>query len=316
MLAMNFWNPKHFDFTDALNQEIWVNSPKVQQQIQQMEALTEPGSVGAQQAMLDADLLKERGCPLPWVPDLVGRESQNKSGLTIIGLAYAGFISEYSSRKNTMPLDDYCKAASAEEFQRSFLKNVVLDDAEYYDPISILCGSFGDASKITFLDLCRASFVKRGLRQGRKFDISDTKEVIKGDSALYEKYVEHKEADDWLWRRFIGNPSRCVLALGLNAEHGLIQMFFRHGMKITQGGALFTPKHFASGGWAKPYADPKKKLGYWLRNSTWWTVQGAVNGANRTWYVLPVYHPRHYNDTRYDPNYTKAKTVLKLMQNL
>ena len=311
ILTMNFWDPKHFDFTDALNQEIWEHLPKVQQQIQPIEVLTKSGSVGAQQAMLGTDLLAQRGCPLPWVPDLVGKESQNKNGVMVVGLAYAGFIREYSGRPASMLLSDYSGASSVEDFQRLFIRDVVDKDSAYYNPIQNLCSIVGSSARLALLDLCRASFVKRGAGTSKRGDCSKSIN-IKQNFLKYENYVENKAAMGWLWRRFANSTAKQVIALGLNAEHGLLQMFDKQKMKITQGGHRFIPKKFAQGGWAVPYADPDKNLRYWLNNSTWWTVQGTINGVERIWYVLPVYHPAVYN--RYDPDYTQSKLVLKEMQ--
>lgn len=313
ILTMKFWDPNHFDFTDALNQEIWNRSPEVQQQIQPMAELTQPGLVGAQQAMLDENLLAERDTPLPWVPDSVRKGSQTKDGVTVVGLAYAGFIQEYSSRRSAMSLNNYLRASSVEDFQRLFLRDVVQKDASYYLPIEHLCSSIVSSSRLSLVDLCRASFVRRGVAGRNRSDCSSSAN-IKHNLLKYERYVENEQAMEWLWRRFANSPAKCVLALGLNAEHGLLQMFDKHKMKITQSEALFIPKKFASGGWARPYADPKKTLGYWLKSSTWWVVQGTVNNANRTWYVLPVYHPSRYNSSKYDPGYQKAIKVLEQMQ--
>jgi hypothetical protein len=55
------------------------------------------------------------GAVLPWVPDLVGADSDHERSVLIFGAAYAGFIAEYSTRPACLPLADYTKAAASEE---------------------------------------------------------------------------------------------------------------------------------------------------------------------------------------------------------
>ncbi len=309
---MEFWDSNHFDFADALNDEIWSRSPEIQKQVQPTSELELPGAIGAQQAMLDSNLLAARG-PLPWVPDLVGKESQSEAGIIIVGSAYAGFIGESSTRIAKMPLKQYFDASSVQEFQRSFLKYVVLDDSNYYTPISNLCSELGNASRILLMDLCRVSLVKRDTDDGKRRD--ENRNVFKEEPSVFEKYVENEQAAEWLWRRFVDGQAKCVLALGSTAEHGLLRLFIHHKMTITQGKNSFCLKHFAQqGAWATQYADPKRNLKYWLNDKTWWTVRGQVNGVERIWYVLPVYHPARHRQLRHDPGYERTKLMLRLMQ--
>jgi hypothetical protein len=307
--TIDFWGAYHFDFSDALNEEIWLLSSDLQQQVQPIDTIKLPGIIGAQQAMLDSNLLAERG-PLPWVPDLVGNEWQNQNGIVIIGSAYAGFVREYSTRSATMPLSQYLAASSVKDFQNLFLRYVVRGDPGYYTPIQNLCSDLGNASRLSLVDLCRVSLVERGVGVQKRSDGSSG--IVTKAPAVFEKYVENKQASEWLWRRFVDGQAKCVLALGSIAEHGLLRLFSRHGMTIMQDGEPFDVSPIAMGGWANEYADPSRKLSYWLNHETWWTVRGYVDEIERIWYVMPVYHPaRHAN---YDVGYKRTKTVLKLMQ--
>lgn len=307
----NFWDSNYFDFADALNEEIWLLSPEVQQQVQSLDVLKRPGVIGAQQAMLDSSLSAMRG-PLPWVPDLVGKESQEETGIIIVGSAYAGFIHEYSTRHAKMPLSAYLTASSVQDFQRFFLRDVVLDDPSYYMPIQHLCSDLGNASRLSLVDLCRASLVKRDVGDSKRSD--STRNIFKEDPATFEKYVENEQAAEWLWRRFVGGKAKCVIALGSTAEHGLLRLFTNREMTITQDEALFHPKHLVQGGWVIRYADPKKNLKFWLDHKTWWTVRGQVNGMERVWHVLPIYHPAIHQKPSHDPDYKQTKAIMKLMQ--
>jgi hypothetical protein len=300
----DFWGDYHFDFADALNEEIWLLSPEVQQQIQPWETLEQRDAIGAQQAMIDIKLLLERG-PLPWVPDLVGKKCKDESGVVIVGHAYAGFIDEYSTREKKMPLRQYLVASSVQDFQEKFLKHVVRGDRHYYGPIQNLCSDLGSASRLCLMDLCRASFVKRGRGVPNRGDRSDSS-IAKEDTESFERYVESPQAREWLWRRFASGQAKCVLALGTIAEHGLLRLFAARGMTITP---FFDSSPSEQGAWVNAYAS--RKLSYWLKNKTWLTIRGQVDGIDRVWYVLPVYHPAAHEN--YDRDYKKTKPVLKQM---
>jgi hypothetical protein len=248
--------------------------------------------------------------PLPWVPDLVGQDWRDESGVVVVGYAYAGFIREYSTRSATIPLDQYLAASSVKDFQNLFLRYVVREDPSYYTPLQNLCSTLGSASRISLMDLCRVSLVKRGLGGAQRSDSSSG--IVKEDPAIFEKYTESVQPAEWLWQRLVGGQAICVLALGFATEHGLLRLFARRGMSITQNEVPFSVSPIAHGAWANEYADPSRKLGYWLTHETWWTIRGQVNGIDRMWQVLPVYHPARSES--YDRDYQRTKKVFKLMQ--
>ena len=80
-----FWDQNSLDFNDELNHVIWSESPSHQMEIQHPNELQVPGSIGAQQAMIGQK-------PLPWVPDIVGKEWQSPQSIFVVGSAYAGFV--------------------------------------------------------------------------------------------------------------------------------------------------------------------------------------------------------------------------------
>lgn len=302
----DFWDESRFDLADPLNQEIWTQSPDLQEQIQTLESLSLPGVIGAQQAMVHPKYARKRS--LPWVPDLVGTRWKVAEGAVIVGSAYAGFIKEYSTRSAAMPLDQYLAAASVGDFQRLFLRYVVRQDPSYYTPIRNLCSMLDDASQISMVDLCRVSLVKRGSGDDLRTDSSLG--IVRDGAAIFEKYVEATKASEWLWRRFVTSQARCVVALGTTAEHGLLRLFSRHGMRISHAGKPFSIAPIINGAWANEYADPSKTLNYWIKNQTWWTVTGIIETVPRIWHILPVYHPARH--ATYDPNYQRTKEVLAL----
>lgn len=306
--TIEFWAAKHFDFADAINEEIWRLSPDLQSHIHSHTELSLPGAIGAQQGMLHNAASGRRG-PLPWVPDLVGKDWRDESGVMIVGAAYAGFIEEYSTRSAAMPLARYLAASSVPEFQRDFLSYVVQRDAGYYGPLHEMCVHLGSASRLSLVDLCRVSLVSRGVGDTSRSDSSSSR-VINRDPAAFGKYAENPQAAEWLWRRIVSGRARCVVALGFTPEHGLLRLFAKRGMRITEGDTPWLARR-ANAAWTTKYADPARQIGYWLERGTWWTVQGEVDGANRTWFVLPVYHPAWH--AKHDPGYRRTAELLKQM---
>ncbi|MDQ2687269.1 MAG: hypothetical protein M3Y28_05320, partial [Armatimonadota bacterium] len=181
----------------------------------------------------------------------------------------------------------------------------------YYGPLQNLCSEIGSAARLSLVDLCRVSLVKRGSGTTKRMDSSTG--ITRESPVIYAKYVESEQPSEWLWRRFREGQARCILALGSTCEHGLLRLFSRHGMTITQDGEPFFVPPIMQGAWVNEYADPRRKLGDWLNYETWWTIQGQVDGMERVWYMLPVYHPASHQN--YDPGYQRTKNVFNLMRN-
>lgn len=314
------WNPDHFDFEDHLNQEIWISSPHVQREIQPPESLTHIGAFGAQQAMLPSS---ERSAGqasevLPWVPDLLGRYWRAGGSLLVVGSAYAGFICELSRRNHCMQLADYRNAVTVEDFQRHFLESVVRNDRSYYDRIVTLLPDKVNATGIALFDLCRASFVQRSeeSHSGRRRDKWRDR-IVQTGADIYNRYLTHDRAADWLWRRIADTESGFIVALGTIAEHGLLR-FFRSRVEDLELQAYGTAERcklrsFEGSAWVKEYADPSYKLGYWIDHEAWWTVTGRLQGEERSWRVLPVHHPSSLGRPRSIPSYARTKDVLVKM---
>ena len=318
---MPFFDPGCFDLDDQINGEIWKDSPDRQRGIQQPATVAEPGMFGAQQAMLTAGIVPHPNTVLPWVPDLVGKEWKDKGAVFVVGSAYAGFIREYSKRNATMCLRCYFTAETARQFQERFFQDVVAPDPDYYGKLAILFGHPPAAppllsgSQVCILDLCRSSFVRRGLRIGRRVNWDKSGDpVVKASTAgalpdIFQEYVDQNK--DWTWQRFMESKSSKIVALGTIAEHGLLRLFQAEGFTITEEGfpdavnrPAFPPNTAA---WVHRYADQGKTLAYWLQHQSWWNVNGDVNGVPRTWKILPVYHPAWMNK---DPLYTQTRALL------
>lgn len=125
---MTFWREGWLSGDDQVNDDIWKRSPAVQFSIQGPEQLLLSGSVGAQQAMLPGNA----GDVLPWAPDVLGLEWGESGSLTIIGSAYAGFIRECSTRRNTLPLSSYIESRNWQNFPSRFRDGVIEGDCSYY----------------------------------------------------------------------------------------------------------------------------------------------------------------------------------------
>ena len=312
-----FWDQSNFNTeNDQINLEIWSESPEIQQRIQHPKTLTELGSVGPQQAMLDSNTelhIDSKKDVLPWVPDLVGKRSGNKEGLLIFGAAYAGFIEEYSSRPACMLLSEYVRAAylknqGMQYFQNRFLENVVKPDSSYYGKIGSLLQSVGIKSdQIILSDLCRNSIVKRQIdKKGKRKD--DSKQPSRDRASVFCKYIENTEVpkvQEWTIKRIYQSQSIHIIALGHIAEHGLLRLFDSRGAKICQKDERYNLKTWPSSLWVDKHADPDRQLRFWINNKTWWTI----NNGNREWRLLPIYHPAIAD--RYDSNYLDTKEVLK-----
>ena len=309
-MANGFWNQANFRVADAVNSERWTRSPQLQLEIQPPSTLVAPGSVGPQQAMLEPEsaLGIDQNTVLPWVPDLVGSEANGDQAILIFGAAYAGFIREYSCRGACLSLADYVKAAKESNglgwvaFQRQFLKNVVTPDSAYYGRLASLLTSVGvPARRIVLADLCSNSIVKRTMTNNRRRD--DSRQPCRDRAPAFCNYVAHPVVAGWTWRRIIGSGARRIIALGHIAEHGLLKLFKANGASITCDGQpwsqLDQPTNTAA--WVDQYADPSKKLGYWLTPGRWWTILLPETAFR----LLPVYHPSTAD--RYDPGYAHTE---------
>jgi hypothetical protein len=261
-----------FATDDAINEEIWSRSPALQLRIQSPAQLVSPGAIGAQQAMVG-------DAPLPWVPDLVGKDSRGSDGVIVIGSAYAGFIAERSTRRCALSVGQYSQASTASAFQTLFLRYVVERDSAYYLRVHELLAAGGWCWRHSvLLDLCRTSFVERGIERDKSGD-----GIVRKQWSLFEKYVD---AADWTFQRLLESRARIILALGTIAEHGVLRLLSKRGIVASNwvGQSMWRFKECA---WPCRYAD--QRLSHWLPKQDWWLAR--CSRLQREWLVLPVYHP-------------------------
>jgi len=146
---------------DRVNCRVWLESRQIQQRLADLSPLDRAGSIGGQQAMLPT------GGSLPWVPDLVGNNSDGHDAVMIIGSAYAPFVRGFSGkgRNGKMEIGEYRGAQKWSDFTKVFLDRIVRPDSSYYRRINAMFCSGGNEfswGKVILTDWCRASFVKRG----------------------------------------------------------------------------------------------------------------------------------------------------------
>lgn len=312
---ISFWDIGNFDLdNDQINAEIWRKSPELQREIQRPDQLSALGAVGAQQAMLDENhtLGINVDDVLPWVPDIVGKDSGKENSLLIFGAAYAGFIYEYSSRPACIPLCEYVKAVKDQDmayFQKQFLDRVVAPDSSYYGKIESLMQAVQiKSSQIVLSDLCPCSIVKRQIKKGQRKD--DSKQPSKERAKIFCEYVENPQVQKWTADRILKSKSRHIIALGHIAEHGLLRLFSRMDAKFFNGNQPFNLQTNIAPPWkwVDQYADhPNRKLKFWIANNTWWTIRKG----ERDWRLLPIYHPASVDRKDHDPSYDNTIFVLK-----
>ena len=332
---MAYFETTKLDFLDAINQRIWSTSVTVQAAIQDTSDLRRMDAIGAQQAMLSPAM--PDGSVLPWVTDIVGRDWRAESAMLVIGASYAGIINEFSGRTRSIALAEYCRLSKqpAGDFQKRFVETVIQDYISYYFPVSQLLDGVVDLTHLALFDLCRASFVKRGSDGSRRKDSWSAIKTICVEPALFSDYVEwwaDPEGEDigpgaWTWMRIRQSSASCVVALGQIAEHGVLRAFQRNLKNpriVLRSDPEVSPQiNLNSSSWPNSYAHRLYKMQYWVplpgdqtidpnpSKVDWWCVTGILDDRERTWKVLPIYHPSRNPDT----DYVQSRKHLKIMHN-
>jgi hypothetical protein len=289
------WEIEDFNLHDELNQVIWSDSIRMQNEIHAScdgNHRRFSGAVGIQQAMIGSSGFDTD--PLPMVPDLVGKEAgkcRDKTAL-IVGSAYAPFIQGIAGRGATIALRDYKTAGSAAKFQQRFFAQVIAGDKAYYEPLALRFSRIRPTRNLIVMDLCRGSFCFRsvdanGLRRdiggdriamGKHFVETGKKELAVEARVLFSCYVDY--GADWTWQRMEG--SRDIIALGAIAEHGLLRLLDKRGATILDraSGNQWT-KLNVENHWSQFSADGRKQHG------KWWDA----HVGNMEWRILPTPHP-------------------------
>ncbi len=243
------WADKHFDFEDTLNAEIWRESPA---RGARLAAANDRVSAGGWQDRWASP-------PLPWVPDLVGRQWRERGGVVVIGSAYAPFVGGSAARPAAMPLSSYASARSAAEFGSRFLASVMRPDASFYGGLRELLGAIVEPERLVLTDLCRASFVEQ-----RPDGIFGGDEVVRRHSTVYDQWVD--AGSDWTLRRVRESGAKVIVLLG-----GLAWRTFQRVARL--GGATVSDRGWRDFSAAHP------------------TTQAAavtVGGAERTLLLWPT----------------------------
>jgi hypothetical protein len=260
---------------DALNEAIWSESPHVQASIQEARSDWLEGQVGAQQAMCGIH-------PLPWVPDLVGADSQRPGSVVVVGMAYSGFVRRVGRSRGELPADRYRNHKSAAAFCAEFARSVVPAYPYYGNLLAALPAQVGPR-RVVFTDLCRVALV----RVGAKGDSSSG--IERADRALYCRYAEHPLNQRWHERRLVESRAHVIVALGHVAEHGLLRLLRdRLGCAVEATGdsrVRFT-RRSGSLTWCTAYAHDDRQVGTWAGTRDWWRAAGPRG----RWAIVTIPH--------------------------
>jgi hypothetical protein len=280
---MEFWSADDLDFADPLNAVIWNSSAAVQDRIQPYRSRWEIDEIGAQQAMWFPHRL-------PWVPDIIGLDSQEASGLLIVGSAYAPFVG--NGRRYEITASEYV-CETCETFGRVFFRKLILHHPYYTAVAKLASPVVPSCRSIALFDLCRVSFVQRVASGDKGGD-----GIVKQAPNCFIQYVESSTPNDWLWRRVVSSKASTILALGTIAEHGVLRLFARnlaeaHIVDSVDSSVVFAGRNSRTP-WPLAYAHGKRQIQHRANSETplFWRVRGQLaTGEQRTWNVVVVTHP-------------------------
>jgi hypothetical protein len=318
MLPQGPANPRHqswwaqaniFSRADPVNESIWIDSPPIHaRQGFTPAGLTHPGAVGAQQAMLDPTVTIGLANPapiLPWVPDLLGNEWTHECGIVIIGQNYGQFIAGYTTRPKCMSAHVYAMATDWQGFQKTFVKEVVIDDKLYYERLAPLLGTTESFARFVVCDLVRTSLAMRATvvrRKGMlqridaKIDLNDASHC-----KVYGDYANLAESVRWMWDRLTSSRARVIIALGRTPLCGLLRLCASKGCTIYDYQSR-TPWAYTGSRWM--YNCGITSIEDRLQSGEWHVIQDS--NLARTWHVVLVSHPARENS-----DYTTALPVVK-----
>jgi hypothetical protein len=287
-----------FTGTDTINETIWKESTRIHARPGFTPAdLNDPERPGAQQAMLDPALTPCLGTPspvLPWVPDLLGEHWTHECGVVIIGQNYGQFITGYTARPKRMSAQAYANATTWQDFQRTFIPDVVVNDNDYYEKLAPLLRATGSNDRFVVTDLIRCTLVERGAaprpgvttRSDKNIDLNLPKH-----RDAYAAYADIPESRDWLCERIIGTKSRTIIALGRAPYCGLLRLFASKKCTITD--------HKSGNQWRYRGAQWMYNCGInsiegRLTNGDWHDVHSPA--LQRSWAIILVAHPATENN--------------------
>lgn len=268
-------SPSDLVALDALNEEIWSESPRVHASIQKAHSAWQIGDICAQQAMCGLT-------SLPWVPDLVGVDFHRPGAVLVVGMAYSGFVQRVGQSRGEIPVDRYQNYGSTAAFCADFARSVVPAYRYYGNLLAALPPEVGPR-RVAFTDLCRVSLVRVGARGDSSSGIE------RADRALFCRYADHPNNLDWHRRRLVDSGVRVVVALGHVAEHGLLRLLRdRVGCRVETTGNSRVRFTRSSGpqAWCTAYAHDERQIGTWDVTLDWWRASGACG----QWAVVTIPH--------------------------
>ena len=311
----NFWTKARLlcrtQTPDIVNDDIWRSSVAIHSQPSfQANLLRLPGSVGAQQAMLDPVVhpWPSVGVVAPWVPDVLGEDWTHPNAIFVVGSALAGFIKDYSGRHHVMDLNDYLGAQDWQAFQKTFVRDVVVGDSDHYER---LCPLINHQTRFAVFDVVRCSLVVRGaLKAGTRQDGNINTRLL-NHRPVFSQYGESLESKKWTMKRLMGTRARLIVALGFTAEYSLVRFFTDIGMRVRDSltrKAWKQPRLKDPSNWTYGYpgGSTHRSLVKRYAPPSWWEIEDPATG-NPRWAIVPVVHPSSWGE---DPGYRQSRKLI------
>ena len=313
-----FWDLSHFILNDALNQEVWRDSKRMHESIcwtwGENPGDPEPRAAGRAFPL----------GPLPWVPDLVGKDwPEDEDGLLICEPACLGLTAPGGAPNCGYSLDEYASQAKAHPLDcaeplASLWRHLGGTKAKWnhYDRL----GAFLEdkvqilPESVALMHLVRAPAVLRpandsGPAKGVDRRLDKYAGIVNSGNLFVRSGLTEQQM--WLWRRINESRVRRIVAFGRVAEHGLLRLFLNVGLSCFGGcirirtfrdrGVRILARRYVAADlrrlaphtWVPQLAashswcSERRKLDYWLREEDFW----SITLGSRVWYVLPMQHP-------------------------
>ena len=229
------------------------------------------------------------------MPDLLGEEWTHESGIVIVGQNYGQFISGYTNRPKRMSALDYAKAKTWQDFQQVFIREVVINDDDYYELLAPLLDTTTAKDRFVVTDLIRCTLVKRGTPKVRggtlqrldaNIDLNDEEHC-----KVYGRHADLPESTGWFWDRLVATKASMIVALGRAPCCGLLRLFASKACAVT---AYPSGKVWTHQGVRWMYNCGINSIQGRLKGGEWHVVNSAA--LQRSWHIVLVAHPATENN--------------------
>jgi hypothetical protein len=230
---------------------------------------------------------------LPWVPDLLGDDWTHECVIVIVGQNYGQFVTGYTNRPKRMSAQAYGTATTWQDFQRTFIPDVVINDDQYYEKLAPLLNTTNTMDRFVVTDLVKCTLVKRAvIRSGATTRIDDNIDLTDPKHRVaYATYADLPESRGWLWERLMSTNARTIVALGRAPYCGLLRLFSSNGCTVTDHKSA---KQWRYRGAQWMYNCGIDSIEGRLTNGDWHDVTSTT--LHRSWAMILVTHPAMENN--------------------